>query len=96
MRILACVGLSLVAAFLPGFLFGLYQVVGSGLFWESPASALVYALVVGAYSLCVLGIPAAVLGGVVGAALHRRALNAPPKDASAEKGATTKRDQRAP
>jgi hypothetical protein len=74
MHILKGLGLGLAAAFLLGILFGLYQVVGSGLLWESPATTLGYALVVGAYGLAVLGVPAALVGGAVGAALHRRRL----------------------
>jgi hypothetical protein len=74
MYILQGIGLGLAAAFLLGFLFGLYQVFGSGLFSESPATSLVYAVVVGAYGLAVLGGPAALVGAGVGVGLHRRRL----------------------
>jgi hypothetical protein len=73
-HILKGLGLGLAAAFLLGVLFGLYQVIGSGLFWESPTTSLMYVLVVGAYGLAMLGVPAALAGAAVGAALHRRRL----------------------
>ena len=77
MRILLGILLGLVAAFMAAAGFIVVGGLVTGDLFTAPGEFLLYAAVIGAAALGPLGLPAAVVGGVIGGALERRASVAP-------------------
>jgi hypothetical protein len=77
MRILLGILLGLVSAFMAAAGFIVVGGLVTGELFTAPGAFLVYAAVIGLAALGPIGLPAAVVGGVIGGAMERRASVAP-------------------